>query len=415
MVKMKENFELLGLVLAIFFIIILFFSLFIQIPILSQVIRYQAIEAPISTLTKQELDEICFGEPCNYAYKINFDHHFVKVQKESIQFTDTVWAFYNFEENKKVFRGYSPFLYAYLVFDSFALLYIISLYSYLKNERKKENPGEVKKQNRLFRVTSKKKKVEPTEEDDAPLPPFAKVFILGFVQFSLCLVCAYLLAKYFPAEEFSFFLGMLIPIFSGILFYYLFSRRLGFVMSTILCLAPAITGRDILYIENLLNPAVHESKETVFTLEPGKLNRNFTGLYVSIQASGSKSRSKSYTYHYVAPYQNIQEPDSFVQWLALKQEWMEDETKYQIFFDRWMQNRLAVQIYAENTMYAITKAGERYKLDLSPGVALLKPIISLDEELKSSFWKAFLPNAIALFLWIVFGSMRIYAGKKDKL
>ena len=102
----------------------------------------------------------------------------------------------------------------------------------------------------------------------------------------------------------------------------------------------------------------------------------------------------------------------FSQWIVLKQEWMEDETKFNLFWNAWKEKRLVVQIDDEKTMYAITKAANRHQLNLSQGVALLKPILSIETEIETTFWNVFWTDGIALLIWTGIGIFRLYAGRK---
>lgn len=407
MSKLKENFEFFTVILAIIVMILLFLSTFLQIPVFIDAFQYECETAYIEQLTDKEMDAICLGEPCNYSHKIIFDNHSIKVANSGIQFTDKIWVYFKVIGGKKVFIDRSNFLYAYFIFDLTSIGYLILFYFYMKNEKAKENSKESKP---LSSILKKKKSKNSEFEKDTPLPPFRGVFLAGYLQFALCFVGAYFLAKSFPGSEWTFSISFLLPFLSGFLLYFLTKKSIAFFLSSLLCLAPAATGKDILYIDHLLNPTTRPLTENVFTLPVGELMREYTGSFVSVISSGSRNRSKSYYYHFVAPYKTESEPLSH--WLTLKQEWLEDETKFELFWEVWKQKRLAVQIFDEESSLAITRAGNRYQLDLSKGVALLKPILSLEEEIETTFYNVFWTDSIALLLWTIIGLLRLYAGRK---
>ncbi len=407
MKNLKSNLEFASLILTFALIPILFFSLFVQIPVLANVIEYEVELANIEQLTTNEEDEICLGEPCNYSSKINFDHHIIFIASSSFQFSKSVWVYYQIIETKKVFVDYSFFLWSYLYFDITACIYLITFYFYMKGEKRKESINNPKKDEDV-KLSVPKNAEEKVEAVLLPSDSFRFVFLLGFLQFFVCGIAAYFLAKISSHSHWIFLISFLLPFLTGIALYFSVKKSMAFLLSSLLCLAPAATGKDILYIDHLLfpNDVNHEMKEKVYNLEEGLINKNFTGAYVSLISSGSKSKSKTYTYHFVAPYQTKGEP--YVQWIVLKQEWMEDQTKFDLFWQAWKQERLAVQIYDEDYMYAIQKAGERYQLDLSSGVALLKPILSVGAEISGTIGKVLWTNGIALIVWISIGLIRIY-------
>jgi len=399
MKRQRENLELISVIFALVILILFFLSLFVQVPVIINAVRYDKEISEITALTEKEIDEICLGEPCNYTHKVIFDNHAIKVSNPGTQFSNQVWVYYETIRSKKVYVDRSYFLFTYLVFDFVSIAYLFVFYRYMKGLKKKEKEPTAK--------TAVQDKVSESEE---PLPPFGGIFVLGYLHFLLCFLLSYAFAKYLPGQGLAFFLSFLSPFVIGIIFYFVTRKNLAFILTSILCLAPAISGKDILYLDILLNPKAEDQTEKIFTLDAGSLDRSHIGAYVTTVASGKQSRNRSYYYHFVAPYQ--MESNSFVHWLVLKQEWMEDETKFELFWDEWKDQRLAVQIDDEQTMYAITKAGERYGLDLSQGVALMKPITSINAELQTTIGKVFWTDGIALAVWTCLGMVRIYAGRK---
>lgn len=407
MKNLKSNLEFASLIITFILIPILFFSLFVQIPVFVNAFQYEIELASIDRLTKSEEDAICLGEPCNYTYKVNFDHHKIFIASSSFQFSEKVYVNYQIIRSKKVYVDYSFFLWSYLYFDLMACVYLIGFYVYMKGEKRKERVHSLKKEeDAKLSVTNKAEKKE--EADLLYLDNFRIVFMLGFLQFIVCGIAAYFIAKFSSQANWLFSISFLLPFLTGFLLYVSAKKSMAFLLSSLLCLAPAATGKDILYVDHLLfpNDQNHEVKEKVYTLDKGQINKNYMGSYVSMSSSGTKSRSKSYTYHFVAPYQTKGEP--FVQWIALKQEWIEDQTKFELFWEEWKQERLAVQIDDQDYMYAINKAGARYHLDLSSGVALLKPILSVGKEISATISKVLWTTGIAMFLWTCIGLFRMY-------
>ena len=407
--KLKENFELFAVILAIVVIIVFFFSLFIQIPVLVNAIQYERELGFIDHLTEDEMEEICLGEPCNYSHKICFDNQEIKVSNSGIQITDKVWVYYRTFLGKKVYVDRSYFLHFYLLFDVSSFVFLTIFYFYMKKEKAKENPNANKKLDRLLKKKTASN-MEDSGEEDKPLPPFSFVYFLGYLQFAICFIASYYLAKNFSGYEWSFLVSFTLPFITGALFFFTTKRSIAFFLTSLLCLVPAATGKDILYIDKLLPSNSQARNENVFTLPEGGLKREYTGSYVQVITSGNKNRNRSYFYHFVAPYKINTEP--FSQWIVLKQEWMEDETKFNLFWNAWKEKRLVVQIDDEKTMYAITKAANRHQLNLSQGVALLKPILSIETEIETTFWNVFWTDGIALLIWTGIGIFRLYAGRK---
>jgi hypothetical protein len=401
----KSNWEMLGIIFAILLGFLLFLSLGIQIPALYNASVYKIAESPLVHLSIQEKESICQDNECNYTHKIKLNDNDIIISHTHHQYFDKIWIFYEEKSGKKIFKDYSDFLYGYILFDLLTIGFIWCLRIYFKKEKLK-NPARFSK-NKLF---SRKKKETPSEEEE-PLPPYRWVFVLGCLQYVFCFGGSYFLHRSFPHNELISFVIFLFPFVTGVILYYSYQRRIGFLLTSFVCFAPAMTGNDILYIHNLNNPEVKIYKENVFELPEGELDFSKRSLYVDVMRSSGSGRSTSkkiYTYYFTVPYHANPQNKNYVDWISLKKEFIEDPAKWELFFQEWKIKRLVVQIWDEQVQFSVSKAKERYNLPFEE-VAIFKPILSLEEEIETTLEKVFWMNGIALLLFFGLSYLRFSA------
>ncbi|NDE62179.1 MAG: hypothetical protein EB038_08310, partial [Cyclobacteriaceae bacterium] len=153
--------------------------------------------------------------------------------------------------------------------------------------------------------------------------------------------------------------------------------------------------------------------EQVYTLQSGKVNLQQMGVQVDRVIRSNRSTSKTYYYHFVAPWVQENQPDDHSQWIVMDQSWAEDPKLFSLFWDSWKNNLQVVQIFDDSWMQAISIAADQHKIDISEGVSLLKPISSVTEEVREKLVYSILWIGVLILLWISFGILRFYAARKD--
>jgi len=364
-------------------------------------------------LTEEEISSFCSNQSCYYSHKINFDGRVITFDWHGFHYKDKLWVFTRIEEGKKFIEHKEEFLYEYLYFDLFSIVY---LFLYVTSVRK-ENESDPNN-SKWKRWLQKKKKKEETENDVQPLPPFLGIFILGYIQILLGLVISFLSWQFLPHVHWIQFLTPFsIIILLSYILYHISGKRLGIIGSSILTLFISIfSAKDINYIYNITH--IDSSKvgqiEQVYTLNDGSVVLENLGVFSEMSYSSSRGSSRrSYTYYFVAPYFQKENPEDKTQWLWLKNDWVEDPLRLEMFLEKWKESRLAVQIYDDAPLYAVTVVGNYYQMDLNGGVALLKPIHSLKEEIVNKAIPTIIIIFVLLSIWTLLGGLRIYAGKES--
>ncbi len=362
-------------------------------------------------LTEEEISSFCSNQSCYYSHKINFDGRVITFDWHGFHYKDKLWVFTRKEEGKKFIEHKEEFLYEYLYFDLFSVVY---LFLYVTSVRK-ENESDPNN-SKWKRWLQKKKKKEETENDIQPLPPFLGIFILGYIQILLGFVISFLSWQFLPHVRWIQFLTPFsIIILLSYILYHISGKRLGIIGSSILTLFISIfSAKDINYIYNITH--MDSSKvgqiEQVYTLNDGTVVLENLGVFSEMSYSSSRGSSRrSYTYYFVVPYFQKANPEDKTQWLWLKSDWVEDPLRLEMFLKKWKESRLAVQIYDDAPLYAVTVVGNYYQMDLSGGVALLKPIHTLKEEIVNKAIPTIIIIFVLLSIWTLLGGLRIYAGK----
>ena len=364
-------------------------------------------------LTEEEISSFCSNQSCYYSHKINFDGRVITFDWHGFHYKDKLWVFTRKEEGKKFIEHKEEFLYEYFYFDLFSVVY---LFLYVTSVRK-ENESDPNN-SKWKRWLQKKKKKEETENDIQPLPPFLGIFILGYIQILLGFVISFLSWQFLPRVHWIQFLTPIsIIILLSYILYHISGKRLGIIGSSILTLFISIfSSKDINYIYNITH--MDSSKvgqiEQVYTLNDGTVVLENLGVFSEMSYSSSRGSSRrSYTYYFVAPYFQKANPEDKTQWLWLKSDWVEDPLRLEMFLKKWKESRLAVQIYDDAPLYAVTVVGNYYQMDLNGGVALLKPIHSLKEEIVNKAIPTIIIIFVLLSIWTLLGGLRIYAGKES--
>jgi hypothetical protein len=362
-------------------------------------------------LTEEEISSFCSNQSCYYSHKINFDGRVITFDWHGFHYKDKLWVFTRIEDGKKFIEHKEEFLYEYLYFDLFSIVYIFLYITSVRKENKSDPNN-----SRWKRLLQKKKKKEESDNDQHPLPPFLGIFILGYFQILLGLVISFLSWQYLPHVLWiQFFTPFSIIIALSYILYHLFGKRIGIIGSSFLTLFLSIfSAKDINYIYNITR--TDSSKigqiEQVYTLSDGNIVLENLGVYSEMSYSSSRRPKRSFTYYFVAPYFQKESPEDKTQWLWLKNEWVEDPLQLEIFLQKWKESKLAVQIYEDSPLYAVTVVANYYQIDLSGGFALLKPIHSLKDEIVSKAIPTVIIIFVLLFIWTLLGGLRIYAGRE---
>ena len=406
----KSIYEWTRVILFFAILIIIFVTFIPQTIILYNWVSYSVEEVEPIPLTEEEMNSFCSNQNCYYTHKVNFDGRDIIFDWHGFHYKDKLWIFTREEGGRKFIEHKEEFFYEYLYFDLFSIVFLFFYITSVKKENAKEtNP-------RWNKWLQRKKKKEEIKIDDKPLPPFLSIFILGYFEIVLGIVISFFSWHFLPHVLWMQFItqfGSIILL--GYIMYYASGRRMGIIGSSILTLLISIfTAKDLNYIYNITrtNPSQSGQIEQVYNLNEGKVDIENIGVYSDTSYSTNRRSSrKSYTYYFVAPYLQKDFTEDKTQWLWLRNEWVEDPLRLEQFLGEWQKSRLAVQIYDDSPLYAITVVGNYRNLDLSGGVALLKPILSLEEEIIREVTPTVVVIVVLLLIWTLFGGLRIYAGR----
>ncbi|NBU98040.1 MAG: hypothetical protein EBS19_07495 [Spirochaetia bacterium] len=410
MSTIKSIYDWTRVILFFAILIILFITSISQTIILYNWVSYSVEEVEPVELTEDEISTFCSNQKCYYTHKVNLDGRDITFDWHGFHYKNKIWIFTRMEGGRKFIEHKEEFLYEYLYFDLFSIIF---LYFYITSV-KKENANDTNPKWKKW--LQRKKKKEETEIDDKPLPPFLGIFILGYIEIILGVVISFLSWHFLPHVywmQFGTQFGSIILL--GYILYYVSGKRMGIIASSILTLLISIfSAKDINYIYNITHTDSSKSGqiEQVYNLNEGKIDLENIGVYSDMSYSTSRrSSKKSYTYYFVAPYLQKDFPEDKTQWLWLRNEWVEDPLRLDQFLREWEKSRLAVQIYDDSPLYAVTVVGNFRNLDLNGGVALLKPILSLEEEIVSKATPTVFVIVVLFLIWTLFGGLRMYAGR----
>jgi hypothetical protein len=391
--------------------IILFFTSVSQISILYHLALYSTEQIKPIPLTDTEIDSFCLNQSCHYTHKVLFDGRYITLDWHGFHYKDTLWIFIREDEGRKWIEHKVEFLYEYLYFDIFALLYLFLYIRSVKKENAKEPKAHWKK------WLQKKRSIEEIEDDHSPLPPFLGIFILGYIQIVSGLCTSFLFWQFLPRVQWiQFLVQLILVILLSYVFYYSSGKRMGIIGSSVLTIIISIfSAKNLNYIYNIThsNDSNSAQIEKVYTLNEGSLILQNMGVYSELWYTTKRNSSnKSYTYYFVVPYSQKDAPEDKTQWILLQKEWAEDPLRLELFFKKWERSRLAVQIYDDSKLYAVSVVANYHQLDVSQGIALVKPILSIEEEVVKEAIPTLIFLGVVFLIWTIFGGLRIYAGKR---
>ncbi len=390
--------------------IVLLFTSISQISIFYHLLFYSTEQTELIPLTEKEINSFCSNQNCYYTHKVFLDGRYITIDWHGFHYKDSLWIFIREEEGRKWIEHKEEFLYEYFYFDIFSLLYIFIYIRSVKKENEKESKLHWKK------WLPKKSKTEEVDKDDSPLPPFGGIFILGYIQILLGLCTSFLFRQFLPHVQWIQFIAQMSTTFSiCIVFYYSSGKRLGVVASTILTIIISIfSAKNLNYVYNITQSenSNKDQIEKVYTLTEGNLVLQNIGVYSELwYTSKRNSSNKSYTYHFLVPYSQKNDPEDKTQWILLQKEWVEDPLQLESFIKKWEKSRLAVQIYDDSKLYAVSVVAKYHQLDITQGIALLKPILSVKEEVIKEATPTLALLIVLFLIWTIFGGLRIYAGQ----
>ena len=412
---LKSIYEWTRVILFFAILIVLLLTSISQTMVFYNWASYSVEQVEPILLTEEETNSFCSNQKCYYTHKINFDGRDIIFDWHGFHYKDKLWIFTREEGGRKFIEHKEEFFSEYLYFDLFSIVFLFFYITSVKKENANDTNPRLKKW-----LNRKNKKKEETEIDDSPLPPFLGIFILGYIEILLGLVISFLSWHFLPHIRWmQFGTQFSLIVLLGFIMYYSSGKRSGIIGSSILTLLISIfSAKDINYIYNIMHKDLSQSGqiEQVYNLNEGRVDLENLGVYSDMSYTTiRRSSRKSYTYYFVAPYLQKEFPDDKTQWLWLKNEWMEDPLRLELFLGKWQKSKLAVQIYDDSPLYAVTVVGNYRNLDLTAGIALLKPILSLEEEIIREATPTVVVLVILFLVWTLFGVLRIYAGKDSKL
>ena len=410
---LKSIYEWTRVILFFAILIVLLLTSISQTIVFYNWVSYSVEQVEPTPLTEEETNSFCSNQRCYYTHKVNFDGRDIIFDWHGSHYKDKLWIFTREEGGRKFIEHKEEFFYEYLYFDLFSIVFLFFYITSVKKENASDTNPRLKKW-----LNRKNKKKEETEIDDSPLPPFLGIFILGYIEILLGLVISFLSWHFLPHVRWmQFGTQFSLIVLLGFIMYYSSGKRLGIIGSSILTLFISIfSAKNINYIYNITHEDPNKSSqiEQVYTLNEGNVSLEKVGVFSDMSFSTSRRSSrKSYTYYFVAPYLQKEFPEDKTQWLWLKSEWMEDPLRLELFLEKWQKSKLAVQIYDDSPIYAVTVVGNYHNLDLTAGIALLKPILSLEEEIIREATPTVVVLVILFLIWTLFGGLRIYAGRES--
>ncbi len=408
---LKSIYDWTRVILFFTILIVLFFTSISQSIVFYNWVSYSVEQIEPIPLTDEETNSFCSNQSCYYTHKVWLDGRDIVLDWHGFHYKDKLWIFTREEGGRKFIEHKEEFLYEYFYFDLFSIAFLFFYITSVKKENESSADPRWKKW-----LQRKNKKNKENEIDNSPLPPFGSIFILGYIEIFLGVVISILSWQFLPHIHWiQFVVPFASILIMSYILYHSFGKRLGIIGSSILTLLISIfSAKDLNYIYNITHEDPNKSGqiEQVYTLNEGNVSLENRGVYSELSYSSSRRSSrKSYTYYFVAPYLQKDFPEDKTQWLWLKSEWMEDPLRFERFLEKWRNSRLGVQIYDESPIYAVTVVGNYRNLDLSGGIALLKPILSIEEEVKSKAIPTIVVLIVLLSLWTLFGGLRIYAGR----
>ena len=405
---LKSIYDWTRFILFLVIVIVLLLSSISQCIVFYNWVSYSYEQIEPILLTEEESNSFCSNQNCHYTHKVDFDGRYIIMDWHGFHYKDKLWVFTYEEEGRKFIVHKEEYLYEYLYFDLFSIIY---LFLYLNSIRNEKEPN-----SRWKKWISRKKKNQHTEIDKSPLPSFWGIFILGYIEILMGIYISFVSWRFLPHIQWLQFVVQFCSIVVlGTIFYFLFGKRMGIIASSFLTLLISLfSAKDINYIYNISHEDKNKSAEIeqIYTLNEGSVSLNNLGVYSNLSYSTSRRTSrKSYSYYFVAPYLQKEFPEDKTQWVWLKNEWVEDPLRLERFLNKWNKTRLAVQIYDDLPLYAVTVVANYHQIDLTQGIALLKPILSIKEEIISRGTPLAVVLLVFLSIWTLFGALRIYAGK----
>lgn len=409
---MKTFFSILRLVLLVLVAVLMIATSFEQIYVLSQGLSKPKLEVELVPLSGEEQNQFCSFQKCNYYHKVNLDGRWIKIEGRHSNFRNKIWLFLESKNQIRLATGMSVYLWEYLFLDLFFIVYSLYYWMWLKKENGKPNSSVFRK---TFQKVSKDPKLQNQEIDESPLPPFGLIFAVGFFHIVSGSVLSAILHFFLPREGWVILLVFAVSIAFSYFIYRLSGKRLGIFLSSILCFVSTFAGKDLIYAFNITHDTslMDVTTEEVYTLEPGTIDIQHMGVQVDREIRSGRSSPRNYFYHFVVPWIRDSQPKDNSQWLVLEQKWAEDPAQLDLFWESWKTSLQAVQVYDENWSRAISISAKQHGIDISEGVALLKPILSLEEEAQSKWTSVLIWNGILCAIWFAFGSLRLYAGSQE--